>query len=490
MADTEYPVLLLDIDGLKRELFYNMLTDGQLPGFAALFGHGTWVRFAATIFPSETLPAQTSLFTGMHVGRHGIVGNGWLDRTEQPARLVDFSRPDTAALVFGYRLYGLPTVVLPYVDSEGLINRSLYPGVRTIYERAADAGLQSTVVFSHISRGAQQWIRPSRSDVFYYALGTRAHIDYARLDRKTWAIAEKNLLRYGLPDLITLYFCGLDAWGHHTAHKGQDIYLKTVLDPLMLKLPRLFERRGWLDRTRFVLCSDHGHSWLSTQRRISHNILVRTLESRGLKPITHLPLTPSATCYLNVIGGSAQIHIKNHTVDDWRTPPDFESDILPAATALAALGDTPANSEPHAPQRFFSLILVRPSPGAGYFVFRDRALVPIEKFFWDKLDRFPDAFRNIYGLDCPRSGDIVLFTDFERGYYFSDTDVPRSHGSLSRDDLGIPILFSGPGVPRRVLERANIIDVAPTILSFLGAGADGMDGRPLPVLENPQPGGS
>lgn len=483
MADVKHPVVLLDIDGLKRELFYNMLADGRLPAFSRLVGGGAWVRQGDTVIPSETLPAQTSLFTGMHVKNHGIVSNGWLDRAAQPPDMIDFARPGAAAMVYGYRLMGLPTLLLPNGDARGLINQAMYPGAHTLYERAALAGLRSTVIYSQISRGATHWVRPSRADMVYFALSTKANLDFSRLDRKTWATTEKTLKQHGLPDLLTIYFCGLDAWGHHTTVQGQDVYLERVLEPIMDKLARLFESRGWLDAARFVLCSDHGHSWLGRKHRIDEGMLAGALAGCGRTAAIHAPLPPRADAYINIIGGCVQAHLKSHDAQDWAAPPHLERDLLPAARAFAALGVSGNAETPDKPRHAFALILVRPSPDQGYLVFRDNQLVPVEKYFWNKLDRFPNAYQNIYGLNCPRSGDIVLFSDFEQGYYFCDEHVPRSHGSLCPDDMSIPIIFSGPGIPHRIMDRAGIIDIAPTILSLLGADPAGCDGRALHVTD-------
>lgn len=478
MTDAQHPVVLIDIDGMKRELFYNLLADGALPGFARLFEHGARVRYGVTVYPSETLPAQTSLFTGLYPGRHGIVGNGWMERNTQPPRIVDFSRADTAAMVFGYRLYGLPTLVLPHSGTGGLINAALFPDARTLYEHLSGRDLRSVVLFSQISRGAGRWIRPSRPEMVYFAMSTRARLDHTRMDRSTWSTAKKLLSRDGLPDMLTLYFCGIDSWGHHTAGQGQEVYITRVLDPIMTDLARVFKARGWLDRARFALCSDHGHSWLGARRRVSHITLMSTLQAAGRRPTAHAPLRADADCYINVIGGSVQLHVRAAS-GDWNAPPDVDSDLLPLARALENVRRPDAPQEP-----CFALVLVRPAAHAGYHVLTDRGLVAAEDFFWEKLEQFPNAFSNIRGLNCARSGDIVLFANFERGFYFSDETVPRSHGSLSPDDMGIPIMFSGPGIRRGVIERASIVDIMPTILSLFGISAAGVDGSPLHVLDS------
>lgn len=482
MPEASHPVVLLDIDGLKRDVLYNMLIDGKLPALERIFGEGAWVRNGVTVFPSETLPAQTSLFTGLNIRRHGIVGNGWLDRTGETAKLIDFSKADTAAMVFGYRLYGFPSLLLPVTDERGLVNRAMYPGARTLYHALSDAGRTSHVIYNHISGGATRWIRPTRGDMVYFALTQKARVDYARLDRRTFTTTERAVRKFGMPDLLTIYFCGLDTWGHHTTREGQDAYLAHTIEPIIFKLLDLLDELNVLDKTRFALCSDHGHSWLGDRHRLSHTALMDALAGGGFHPVAHSPLPPDADCYINVIGGCAQLHVRNRADNNWRTPPSVENDLIPVAKLLAGFEhDCENNGAPAT--GCLSLILVRPAPDADYHVFHDDALVPVEKFFWNKLNQYPHAFQNIYGLNCPRSGDIVIFTDFERGFYFSDETVPRSHGSLSPDDMSIPILFSGPGIRRRIIERAGIIDIAPTIARLLGADFSGMDGHPLNVLE-------
>jgi hypothetical protein len=62
-------------------------------------------------------------------------------------------------------------------------------------------------------------------------------------------------------------------------------------------------------------------------------------------------------------------------------------------------------------------------------------------------------------------------------------DVVRArHGSLRGNDMHIPLILSGAGIARgRVLGKAGLVDVAPTVLRLLGISPQVMapDGRPL-----------
>jgi hypothetical protein len=469
-------VVIIVVDALKREVFYNMLADGELPGFAEAFADGAKVRFGSTVYPTETLPAQTSLFTGLEVRRHGIVGNGWVERSPAPARALDFTSADTAAGVFGYKLFGWPTLLLPMKNPAGLINDSLYPPARTIYEIAAEHGLNSAVIFNQVSRGANRWVRPNRGDMIYFALSSKGLLDFKLIDLRTWLAAASDIRRNGLPNIFTLYFSGLDAWCHHTGAAGQAAYLKEAVDPHISSLVRLLEKSGARDSTRLVLCSDHGQTWLQSSNMITTGALREALEARGFRASLGSKLLPGRNCHVSIIGGCAQFYAANGASGVWGDPPDFERDILPLAEAVdsACRGDASSGR-----QDSNSIILVRAAPGSGYSIFKRGSLSSPDEFFWDKLDRFPRAIDNIRGLDCPRSGDVVLFSASDQGCYISDNPDARTHGGLSPDNAGIPIIFSGPGVPRRVIEQASIIDIAPTVLSFFNISVPGMDGSAI-----------
>ena len=46
---------------------------------------------------------------------------------------------------------------------------------------------------------------------------------------------------------------------------------------------------------------------------------------------------------------------------------------------------------------------------------------------------------------------------------------PGQHGSLRESDMRIPLILSGAGVARgRVLGKASLVDVAPTVVRLLG----------------------
>ena len=69
------------------------------------------------------------------------------------------------------------------------------------------------------------------------------------------------------------------------------------------------------------------------------------------------------------------------------------------------------------------------------------------------------------------------------GCRFSSTDAPGlgQHGGLGRYETNpLLIIDDGSGDARRIEAPTSAVDVAPTILDFLGVPYDGTDGRPVP----------
>jgi len=97
-----------------------------------------------------------------------------------------------------------------------------------------------------------------------------------------------------------------------------------------------------------------------------------------------------------------------------------------------------------------------------------------ETEFPDLVVQLPEFF------DSPRSPD--LFISPKDGYGFTKGYV-AGHGSLSRSETVVPLLFAGPGVTPGVLHAARTVDLAPTLLSYLGVDydADEMDGEDLEI---------
>src|SRR5688500_11813149 len=79
-ARTESPVkhvVLVSIDGLAASYLDD--TRAELPTLRKLAAEGASARGMITSFPSVTWPSHTSLITGVHPAKHGVIGNAVWD---------------------------------------------------------------------------------------------------------------------------------------------------------------------------------------------------------------------------------------------------------------------------------------------------------------------------------------------------------------------------------------------------------------------------
>src|SRR5262245_1517567 len=79
----EPTILVLAIDGMKRDVLYRLLEEGELPGLAKLLGGSENGRFAHAYldrhliapFPAVTIVGWSSIFSGATPAESGVTGN-------------------------------------------------------------------------------------------------------------------------------------------------------------------------------------------------------------------------------------------------------------------------------------------------------------------------------------------------------------------------------------------------------------------------------
>ena len=92
----------------------------------------------------------------------------------------------------------------------------------------------------------------------------------------------------------------------------------------------------------------------------------------------------------------------------------------------------------------------------------------------DLVVQLPEFF------DSPRAPDVYLSP--KNGYGFR-AGKAAGHGGLSRSEMVVPFVFAGPGVVPGRRPFARTVDLAPTILGWLGIpfDPDSMDGDDLEI---------
>jgi hypothetical protein len=248
-------VLLLYVDGLRPDVLRQMASAGFLPNFKKAFlDRGVECPWAFTVFPSNTLIANGSLFTGLFSDRTGIKSQNQFERsTLKPRGQLSAWLPDGFIPMPSTRVFNLLDKYAPEQTHTFLVKRQ----VPTLASRL-DKAFQFTTLPIAPLNPPPQWLHRAVNTIGPFALSTKLPW---RLDGVNVQYAVEELL--GNPDarIIAVWFPMVDKTSHHSG-RGQfgaarrelalaDRYLGRIL-------ARLRQLR-WEDSTYLILVSDHGH---------------------------------------------------------------------------------------------------------------------------------------------------------------------------------------------------------------------------------------
>ena len=479
-------LLILDIDGLRQDVFLQGLSQGRLPNFARLFGQGGIHLDAVSTAPSITFCAQTTLFTGAQPGRHGITGNQFLDRFEP--RFYAFDVGDTLDYDDAVRVFA---------GLGGLLNEALDSSVPTLYQRAAREGWSSLVAHHMLSRGAETWLRPGLIEIARLTRGSRLFgMEPEDFDGNMVRELTEKLQKGARPEIITAYFLGLDQESHEEGPEAQLIHLAAAIDLQVGQLLDELERQGMLAGTLAAVVSDHGQVGVRAHERHALRVgfpaareLGSFFDALGLD-VHDLPGEDNnCEAAVGLNGGMAHVYLRRRP-GAWSEPPRFDRDVLPVAQAF---WEASASGRYAAELRgAIDMILIRSVEKDGwqadYRVYTPAGLQPVAEF----LDEHPeieavDAVPRLEGLAGPASGDLLLVTNYRQGYYFGDPQE-GVHGGLHPDDSRAVLSLAWPGsrpedqdrlarIVRDVVEErkqnegrqhASLADFVPIIETILG----------------------
>lgn len=452
-------VVIIDIDGLRRDVFDTSYRAGRLKNFQRMLerdgslGTGTpftaaaYFNNARAIFPTVTFAGQASIFTGAYPKDHGIPGNAWFDRLTGQA--VEYTSSSASLCVY----------TINAGCESGLANSSLQ--LPTIYEVAAQAGKRSVVVFSQYwQRGSQA--RDTRITPVLPDFNQLLSFGLAEYYNNTAAFPDFDAVMIGaaitaisapLPDVLTVYFTGLDATSHHLGTASQAGYLENTIDTQLGQLLDAIQRQdsGWRDNTLFVIASDHGHTDPSASLSLAgavNTAIVATGYLAGLYSV--------AGNY-----GMAHVYLQNRASNVWREAPRYKEDVLAVADKLFTSAEVVSG---------VSDILVR-GPDRHYAAYAGSgATTPIAASWREPIE----------GLESDRSGDILLILKPKLYSTFSE------HGSIYDDDLAVPLVVAGAGVTAgERAEQVRTVSIAQTIALYLEAAVDPRVQAALPGVFRP-----
>ena len=419
----ERRAVLVVVDGLRGDF----VSDEFTPNLHRLASRARWYPSHRAVFPTATRVNSASLATGCFPASHGLHGN-----------VIALDEGD-----------GLVPVPVGPPEFRERLRRATGRTLRrpTMSERLREHGGAANWLNS--SAGAAHMQDPDGHALLLHRSGSHRpgfepvegpeHLDVtydARGDRET---ARRFCAALDAPRgyaLHTLWLCEPD----HSQHvmelgSGEHRALVRAADAnvadVVAAVGRMRERG---EEVLLVVCSDHGHE--TTDRIIPVEALM--IEA-GFK----------------ADAGS--------------------SDVVFASSGMGALVYL---SQPARSRRDDIAGWLERRPWCGP-VFAGAALAEVGQ----REDRGLSIAFAMAGRDAPNRFGIPGISHVA-GCRFSSNDVPGrgQHGGLGRYETNpVLIVDDGSGDARRIETQTSAVDVAPTILEFLGVARDGADGRPAPV---------
>ncbi len=393
------------------------------PTLHALMQRGAYAVSMQPINPTVTWPNHTAMVTGVDASRHHVLVNGLIvnQRTATPPR-IDMGAPKS-------RLVAVPTVY-DAVHRAGLTTAQVdwvaIEGARNIDWQFAehpdpDGAIEQELVRQGVVTRDQLVHFGDSSQAWRDRLYTRAAID---------------IIRKHHPDLLLLHLLALDNIEHDTGF-GNDSGRNTIafLDDRVKDVVDAVRAAGELDRTTFIIVSDHGQQ--SVRQLVHPNVLLRQAGLQG--------------------ASAAQ--------PSFCVPDDGFALVFQQHATEASTG------------KLKSLFAGRPGIRA--------VLTPAEaaKQGWPvpaQSDQAPDLL--LYAADG------YAFKEGDTGDFVTPTREIGAHGYPNSDPLmqGI-FIAAGFGIRARgEIPAFRNLDVAPTIAHLLHVSLGTVQGRPLTeILESP-----
>ena len=473
------PILLLALDGVSRDLLYELLRRGALPNLATLLG-GADGRFAHAYFeehllstlPSSTMAAWMTTMTGVAPAVHGVTGNEFFVRETRTLACP-------APVSFSSAAPTLSIYTEDYLDQLG--------ASPTVYERMreTDPDLLVWVAMHNVYRGADRLLLAKKAAIVnafegFIEVEVQRHLAskesrriYSDLDTGVITKVVDDLERGPIPDVLTIYLTGTDLYAH-VAEEGPDpartAYLVEVLDPLLGKLAQALQARRALADRWIVVTSDHGHTQvvhddvhaLSTKAENPPSILERS--GFRVRPFKQTVSSDDPFSAVLAYGGAmAYVYLADRSacpgekeVCDWKRPPRYAEDVLAAAEAFYQNNED-GSIVPKMRGALDMILVRRPKP-------YEEIDLPFEVYLGGGKTSSVDAWLRDHphptyvaldarlrdlavGLHGERAGDLLLLAHNgdrdkpEARYYFA-SPYRSWHGSPSKQDSEIPLIVA------------------------------------------------
>jgi predicted AlkP superfamily pyrophosphatase or phosphodiesterase len=428
---TDRCVILISVDGLAGFYLDDPIAD--MPTLRGMVKRGARANGVVCSFPTVTWPNHTTMVTGVHPGRHGVIANAYLDRRSGEK---------------------VPLIPDPLFDKEEIVR------VPTVYDAAHQAGLKTAAIIWPATRNARSlnWTVPDMFDNDAWdKFGTRHWLAELRKDGipvdqygawvkqadggapRDWLYVSMatQLLRTHAPNLVLIHLVKTDHVQHRFGPCSPDAYWSVrYADDRIRDIIEAVDRSPRRDHTTILVCSDHG--FFPIEYDIQPNVL---LKRRGLITVTEGKVSSRRSWAVSE-GGACSVYILDGMMHE-RIASELRTAFAEVEGIETVLG----------PEQFGKV--GQPTP--------------------DRDPRAPDlwlAAKSGYNFTENSNGHEVVVRRSSRG---------GTHGYLPShpDMLGI-FVAAGAGIRSGIrLDTIDILDVAPTIAHLLGIPLPDAEGKPL-----------
>ena len=423
-------VIVISVDGLLPASYTDPDSHGlAVPVLRELARQGAWSPGVRVVMPAVTYPSHTTIATGVSPRVHGIVANRVFDPTETSDQAWNWYTEDirVPTLWDAARAKGLRTALISWPVTVGARANFVLP------EFWRGKGTDSVKLLRAISTPGLVDKVAAQFPNFLAGLTPPETKDEALAD------VAVHILETSPPNLLMLHIFEVDHWQHEKGPWSPEaVRAIENADAQIARLIAAAKKVGAWKSTALVIVSDHG---FAQQEKLAHPSVL--LREKGLITLDEKNRIRDWKAQVLIHGGSAYVYLKD--------PADAETrravmDIFQPLSGAAGSGVA----------RVFG---------------HDRIV---------ELGGDPQAF-----LVVEAAGGFGFETGVT-GPYITPAVKLGLHGfPPDRDDMLASLLILGPGIAPGKIDGARLVDIAPTIASWLGLTLEAVEGKPLLLAAKP-----
>lgn len=431
-------LIVLDVVGLTK----NCLDRVSLPNISRLFENG-FTSSMTPPFPAVTCTVQATITSGYYPSQHGIISNGFFDRTtnqvsfwEQPAGLVEKER------IWDVLKKSNPKIKIAVLFWQN----SLY--------------INSDIVITpkpiHLENQMVMWCYSKPAGYYEEIAESLGEFDlssywgpFASIKSSEWIInAALYTIKKHAPDLTLVYLPHLDYAAQKYGPDSDEFRTSLVeLDNLVGKMINEIDSLSIQD-TEIMLLSEYGFS--KVNKSLSPNIILRNEGLLSTRTIVRKE-------YIDYEYSKAFAMV-DHQIAHLFIKPSFEdrvSSVLKQIEGISRILDKKEQEQ---------LKINHPKSGELIICAEDDAW--FNYYWWNDAKSAPSFAYTVDIHRKPGYDPLELFLDPATKGISLDTNLIRgSHGIISKSD-SLPILAMTNNNSSN--EKINATQIAPTISKFFG----------------------